>query len=90
MIAAREDGLPVAVQATGHGLHRSYVGGLLLNVAGMRSVSVDPDRRVARVGPGATWGQVLAAAAPFGLARCPDLLALSGVTLPLGGGVGWL
>ena len=91
VIAAREDGLPVAVQATGHGLHRSYVGGVLLNVAGMRSVSVDPDRRVARVGPGATWGQVLAAAAPFGLAPLSGSSPSVGVTgFTLGGGVGWL
>ena len=91
VIAAREDGLPVAVQATGHGLHRSYVGGLLLNVSGMRSVSVDPERRLARVGPGATWGQVLAAAAPFGLAPLSGSSPSVGVTgFTLGGGVGWL
>jgi hypothetical protein len=91
VIAAREDGLPIAVQATGHGLHRSYVGGLLLNVSGMRSVSVDPERRVARVGPGATWGQVLAAAAPFGLAPLSGSSPSVGVTgFTLGGGIGWL
>ena len=57
----------------------------------MRSVSVDPERRVARVGPGATWGQVLAAAAPFGLAPLSGSSPSVGVTgFTLGGGVGWL
>ena len=91
VIAARQDGLPIAVQATGHGLHRSYDGGLLLNTAAMSTVLVDPDRRVARVGPGATWGQVLAAAAPFGLAPLSGSSPSVGVTgFTLGGGVGWL
>jgi hypothetical protein len=91
VIAARENDLPIAVQATGHGLHRSYVGGLLLNVSGMRSVAVDPERRIARVGAGATWGQVLAAAAPFGLAPLSGSSPSVGVTgFTLGGGVGWL
>src|SRR5215204_2204147 len=57
LIAARDGDLPVTVQATGHGLRSSYDGGLLINTSGMSSVRVDPDRRIARVGPGATWGQ---------------------------------
>jgi FAD/FMN-containing dehydrogenase len=91
VIAAREGELPIAVQATGHGLHRSYDGGLLLNTSAMRAVSVDPHRRIARVGPGATWGQVVAAAAPFGLAPLSGSSPSVGVTgFTLGGGVGWL
>jgi FAD/FMN-containing dehydrogenase len=91
VIAAREGDLPIAVQATGHGLHRAYEGGLLLNTSAMATVLVDPDRRVARVGPGATWGQVLAAAAPLGLAPISGSSPSVGVTgFTLGGGVGWL
>jgi FAD binding domain/Berberine and berberine like len=91
VIAAREGDLPIAVQATGHGLHTSYDGGLLLNTSGMRPVHVDPERRTARVGPGATWGQVIAAAAPFGLAPLSGSSPSVGVTgFTLGGGVGWL
>jgi hypothetical protein len=91
LIAAREHGLPVAAQATGHGLHSSYEGGLLLNTSAMAGAVVDPDRRVARVGPGATWGQVIAAAAPFGLAPLSGSAPSVGVTgFTLGGGVGWL
>ena len=57
----------------------------------MATVLVDPDRRVARVGPGAVWGEVLAAAAPFGLAPLSGSSPTVGVTgYTLGGGVGWL
>jgi hypothetical protein len=91
VIAAREGDLPIAVQATGHGQHRSYDDGLLLNTSAMRTVVVDPERRVARVGPGATWGQVISAAAPFGLAPLSGSSPSVGVTgFTLGGGVGWL
>jgi hypothetical protein len=91
VLAAREEGLPVAVQATGHGLHRGYDGGLLLDTSAMSTVLVDPGRQVARVGPGATWGQVIHAAAPFGLAPLSGSAPSVGVTgFTLGGGVGWL
>jgi FAD/FMN-containing dehydrogenase len=91
VIAAREADLPIAVQATGHGLRSSYDGGLLINTSAMSSVRVDPDRRTARVGPGATWGQVITATAPFGLAPLSGSAPSVGVTgFTLGGGVGWL
>jgi FAD/FMN-containing dehydrogenase len=91
VLAARTADLPVAVQATGHGAHREYRGGLLVNTSAMSTVLVDPDRSVARVGAGATWGQVIAAAAPFGLAPVSGSAPSVGVTgFTLGGGVGWL
>jgi len=91
LLTAREHDLPFAVQATGHGTFVPSNGGVLLKTGGMAEVLVDPDRRIARVGPGARWGQVIAAAAPFGLAplsgSSPDV-GVAGFTL--GGGVGWL
>jgi FAD/FMN-containing dehydrogenase len=91
LLAAREHDLPFAVQSTGHGTFVPSDGGVLLKTGGMAEVLVDPDRRIARVGPGARWGQVIAAAAPFGLAplsgSSPDV-GVAGFTL--GGGVGWL
>jgi FAD/FMN-containing dehydrogenase len=91
LLAAREHDLPFAVQATGHGTFIPSDGGVLVKTGGMSEVLVDPDRRIARVGPGARWGQVIAAAAPFGLAplsgSSPDV-GVAGFTL--GGGVGWL
>jgi FAD/FMN-containing dehydrogenase len=68
VVAARTHSLPFAVQATGHGTRVPSDGGILLKTGHLASVFVDPDRRVARVGPGARWSQVLAAAPPFGQA----------------------
>jgi FAD/FMN-containing dehydrogenase len=91
VVAAREHDLPLAVQATGHGTHVPADGAVLVKTTGMATVLVDPDRALARVGPGAVWGDVVAAAAPFGLAplsgSSPDV-GVAGYTL--GGGVGWL
>jgi FAD/FMN-containing dehydrogenase len=91
VLAARDHDLPLAVQATGHGTHVPSDGGILLRTSTMATVLVDPDRRVARVGPGATWASVLAAAAPFGLAPLSGSSPSVGVTgYTLGGGLGWL
>jgi FAD/FMN-containing dehydrogenase len=91
ILTARDAEMPVSVHATGHGLKRAYDGGLLVNTSAMSAVLVDPDRRVARVGAGATWGQVIEAAAPFGLAPLAGSSPTVGVVgFTLGGGIGWL
>jgi FAD/FMN-containing dehydrogenase len=91
VLIAQEHALPFAVQSTGHGTHVPADGGLLLKTSQMAEVLVDPDRRIARVGPGAVWGDVIAAAAPCGLAPVTGSSASVGVTgFTLGGGVGWL
>ncbi|WP_205650508.1 FAD-binding oxidoreductase [Actinoplanes solisilvae] len=88
---AHEQSLPFAVQATGHGTHVAHDGALLLNTSAMTSVLVDPVRRVARVAPGTRWGDVLRAAAPFGLAPLSGSSPDVGVTgYTVGGGLGWL
>ncbi|HEX2128863.1 MAG TPA: FAD-binding oxidoreductase [Solirubrobacterales bacterium] len=89
--AARRYDVPFAVQATGHGTHVGVDGGILLNTSRLAGVHVDPQRRVARVGAGARWGHVLAAAAPYGLAPLAGSAPSVGVVgFTLGGGVGWL
>ncbi|MET8993293.1 FAD-binding oxidoreductase [Nonomuraea wenchangensis] len=91
LLAARAHGVPFAVQATGHGTHAGAEGGVLVRTTPMASVLVDPVRRIARVGPGARWGHVIAAAAPFGLAPLSGSAPDVGVTgYTLGGGLGWL
>jgi FAD/FMN-containing dehydrogenase len=88
---ARDHDLPIAVQATGHGTIVPSDGGVLIKTSGMAGVLVDPGARVARVGPGARWSDVIAAAAPFGLAPLSGSAASVGVTgYTLGGGVGRL
>jgi FAD/FMN-containing dehydrogenase len=83
--------VPVAVQATGHGNYVPADGALLIRTSRMAGVLIDPDRRIARVGPGTRWSEVIDAAAPLGLAplsgSSPDV-GVAGYTL--GGGLGWL
>src|SRR3954447_22151065 len=90
-VAAREYALPFAVQGTGHGTHVACDGGVLVRTGAMATVLVDPDRRVAHVGAGARWADVLAAAAPCGLAPLSGSDPSVGVACyTLGGGLGWL
>src|SRR3954466_11183146 len=92
VLTARARGLRVAVRATGHGtLAEPTPGTLVIDTARMRSVLLDPDLRTARVGPGATWGDVIEAAAPFGLAPVSGTSPTVGVTgFTFGGGHGFL
>ncbi|TYB41028.1 FAD-binding oxidoreductase [Actinomadura chibensis] len=91
ILTARDRGLPLTVQATGHGTVVPPDEGLLLRTSRMARVLIDPERRTARVGPGARWSDVIAAAAPLGLAPLSGSHASVGVTgYTLGGGVGWL
>jgi FAD/FMN-containing dehydrogenase len=91
VLTAQVHDLPFAVQATGHGTLVPSDGGLLLKTSQMAEVLVDPERQTARVGPGACWGDVIAAAAPLGLAPISGSSLSVGVTgYTLGGGFGWL
>src|SRR5689334_4739742 len=92
VLTARARGLRVAVRATGHGtLVEPGPDTLLIDTSAMKAVLVDPERRTARVGPGATAEDVVAAAAPFGLAPITGTSATVGVAgYTLGGGHGWL
>lgn len=91
ILTARDRGLPLTVQATGHGTVVPPDEGLLLRTSRMSGVLVDSARRIARVGAGARWSDVIAAAAPLGLAPLSGSHASVGVTgYTLGGGVGWL
>ena len=85
--AARD--LPVAVRATGHGPIPGTNGGLLIGTRAMTPVTVDPARRTATIGAGATWAPVLAACAPYGLAPlCGSAPGVGAVSYTLGGGLG--
>ncbi|MFB4311939.1 FAD-binding oxidoreductase [Actinomadura sp. GTD37] len=89
ILTSRALGLPLTVQATGHGTVVPPDEGLLLKTSRMSGVLVDPSRRIARAGAGARWSEVIAAAAPLGLAPLSGSHASVGVTgYTLGGGVG--
>jgi FAD/FMN-containing dehydrogenase len=90
---ARARGLPVAVRGGGHSVAGwSLVeDGVVLDGRGMADVVVDPHRRVARVGGGATWAQFDRATTAHGLATTGGRVSTTGVAgLTLGGGSGWL
>jgi FAD/FMN-containing dehydrogenase len=90
---AADRGLPVSVRGGGHN-HAGWAvadGALMLDLSTMTSVRVDPDRRVATVGGGTTWGLVDQVTQPAGLAVTGadvSTVGVGGVTL--GGGAGWL
>ncbi|NUW38741.1 FAD-binding protein [Nonomuraea rhodomycinica] len=90
VVVAREHGLPLTVQSTGHGTHVPADGGLLLKTGRLGGVRVDPERRTARAGAGARWSDVIAAAAPHGLAPLSGTPAIGVAGYTLGGGAGWL
>jgi FAD/FMN-containing dehydrogenase len=87
---ARDHDVPLAVRAGGHGF-RSTEGGVLVNLSGMRRVSVDAAQRVARAEAGLTLGDLDSATRTSGVAavlgECPSV-GMAGFTL--GGGLGRL
>ncbi|MFG3254092.1 TIGR03086 family metal-binding protein [Streptomyces sp. NPDC048172] len=88
---ARERGLPVAVQATGHGLSRAARDGVLVSTRRMTGIRVDPDARTVWVEAGVRAGDLVAEAARHGLAPVNGSFPGVGVvSYALGGGVGIL
>jgi FAD/FMN-containing dehydrogenase len=65
--AARQ-GLPIAVQSTGHGSVRAYTDCLLINTSRLNTVAIDTAARTATLGAGVRWRDVIAASHPHGLA----------------------
>src|SRR6185312_8222670 len=85
--------LPIAIRGGGHNAGGLGVcdDGLVIDLGGMRDVVVDPVARTARVGGGATWGELDAATAAHGLATTGGVISTTGIGgLTLGGGLGWL
>ena len=63
----------------------------MIDLAEMRAVAVDPERRTARAQGGANWNELNAATAEHGLAVTGGAISTTGIAgLTLGGGLGWL
>jgi FAD/FMN-containing dehydrogenase len=90
---ARERGLRVTAQGTGHGA--SALGSLqdtvLIKTHRMRVVGIDPECRLARAQAGAVWADIVAPASEHGLAPLAGSSHDVGVVgYTLGGGLSWL
>ncbi len=90
---AREHDLLVSVKGGGHNFAGKCVveGGFMIDLADMRSVSVDPAGLRARAGGGAKWIDFDTETQAFGLATTGGTVSDTGIGgLTLGGGIGWL
>ncbi|MFI5805897.1 FAD-binding oxidoreductase [Streptomyces sp. NPDC051561] len=83
--------LPVAVQATGHGLSVAADGGVLISTKELDGIRIDAEARTAWIGAGVGWGQVVEQAGRFGLAPLNGSFpGVGAVSYLLGGGIGLL
>ncbi|MBN6052158.1 FAD-binding oxidoreductase [Nonomuraea sp. RK-328] len=87
---ARDTGLTISAQPSGHGASGDVEGVVLLRTGRLDGVEVDPAGRVGRVGAGARWGRVLAETSAHGLtglAGSSPVVSVGGFVT--GGGVSW-
>ncbi len=90
---AAEHGLLVSIRGGGHNVAGKALcdRGLLVDLSRMNGVTVDPARRRAVVGPGATLADVDKATQAHALAVPVGINSTTGIAgLTLGGGFGWI
>jgi FAD/FMN-containing dehydrogenase len=89
----RDQGLDIAIRCGGHngpGLG-SVDDGLVIDMSGLKSITVDPDSKTAVMGGGCLVGDVDAATHEHGLAAPAGIISTTGAAgLMLGGGMGHL
>jgi hypothetical protein len=92
--ARRHRQLPLGLRSGGHGIsgRSTNDGGLVIDVGDMDEIDVlDVDRRLVRIGPGATWKQVAAALDPYGwVLGSGDYGGVGVGGLATAGGIGFL
>src|SRR5215211_371771 len=90
---ARGAGLEVSVRGGGHNVAGRAVteGGVMISLADMRGIAVDPGRATAIAQGGVTWGELNVATDAHGLAVTGGAVSTTGIAgYTLGGGLGWL
>ena len=90
---ARELSLEVAVRGGGHNVagRATVDGGLMIDLAPMKGIHVDPHARTVRAQGGVTWAELNRETQLRGLAVTGGVVSTTGIAgLTLGGGLGWL
>ena len=90
---AREAGVEISVRGGGHNVGGRAVtnGGLMVDLAEMKGIHVDPGARTVRAQAGATWAEFNRETALHGLAVTGGQVSTTGIAgFTLGGGLGWL
>jgi FAD/FMN-containing dehydrogenase len=90
---ARREGLEVSVRGGGPNVAGRAVtnGGVMIDLAEMKRIDVDPDARTLTAEGGVLWGELNDAAAVHGLAVTGGAISTTGIGgYTLGGGLGWL
>ena len=90
---ARREGLEVSIRGGGHNVAGRAVtdGGVMIDLAEMKRIDVDPDQRTATAEGGVLWAGLNNAAAAHGLAVTGGAISTTGIAgYTLGGGLGWL
>ena len=90
---ARDHSVPLTVKGGGHSLagHSMVDDGVVIDLGGMRQVTVAPEAGRVRVGGGCLLADIDCATQLFGLATPAGVMSETGIAgLALGGGMGWL
>ncbi len=93
LAVARRGGLEVSVRGGGHNVAGRAVtdGGVMIDLAEMKGIQVDPDSGTVRAEGGVTWAELNDAAGVHGLAVTGGAISTTGIAgYTLGGGLGWL
>jgi len=89
---SRDHGARVAVKGGGHNVAGLALceGGVVIDLAKMQSIRVDPKARAATADGGVTWASLDRETLAFGLATTGGMVSSTGIAgLTLGGGIGW-
>jgi FAD/FMN-containing dehydrogenase len=90
---AREAGLEISVRGGGHNVAGRAVtdGGLMIDLAEMKGMHIDPGARTIRAQAGVNWAEFNRETALHGLAVTGGAVSTTGIAgFTLGGGLGWL
>jgi FAD/FMN-containing dehydrogenase len=90
---AREAGLEISIRGGGHSIAGRCVtdGGLMIDLAEMKGMYVDPSTLTIRAQGGVTWAEFNRETAVHGLAVTGGAVSTTGIAgYTLGGGLGWL